>query len=259
MKNRRFNDMMTCLHGYRVCGDKLNYILENLMMYGEDVTLKDIVNDLERQQSVLMKDAMEAFQGNDEVGKKLFKDLKPGDSFYYYRSGSIDSLHKVKVKGIHKDDLRNEVIIAAEFPEGEVILRYNSSLWNKHTHTETLDNQNYFDIVSTDKEEFMDMMRKLTGHSTWKLYLKKMNDMEEPNSNEISIDLNEIAKENKLEVVRFLDKKGGIGLKSAKNIVDYFVDEKMDLNILNDEDTIKKYADEVWDYIIDEFNKMSSN
>ena len=177
MKNKRFNDMMTCLHGYRVCGDKLNYIMENLMMYGEDVTLKDIVNDLERQQGVFMKDAMEAFQGNDEVGKKLFKDLKPGDSFYYYRSGSIDSLHKVKVKEIHKDDLRKEVIIAAEFPEGEVVLRYKSSLWNSHTYTETLDNQIYFDIVSTDKGEFMDMMRKLTSHSTWKLHLKKLNNM----------------------------------------------------------------------------------
>lgn len=249
MNNKRFNDMMTYLHGYRVCADKLNYIMENLMMYGEDVTLRDIVNDLERQQGVFMKDAMEAFQGNHEVEKKLFKDLKPGDSFYYYRSGSIDSLHKVKVKGIHKDDLRKEVIIAAEFPEGEVILRYNSSLWNKHTYTETLDNQIYFDIVSTDKGEFMDMMRKLTKHSTWKLHLKKLDDIEKPDSDEISVDLNEIAKENKLEVVRFLDKRGGIGLKSAKNIVDYFVDEKMDLNILNDEDTIKKYADEVWDWI----------
>jgi len=73
------------------------------------------------------------------------------------------------------------------------------------------------------------------------------------------LDLNEIAKENKLEVVRILDKRGGIGIKSAKNVVDYFVDEKMDLNILNDEDTIKKYAGEVWDYISDGFNKMSSN
>lgn len=60
-----FHIMMSLINDYRKCGEKLNYIQNNLMIYGEDTTLKEIKRNLVHQQQIFFKDVLCKFNNKE--------------------------------------------------------------------------------------------------------------------------------------------------------------------------------------------------